>query len=241
MTIGGRKVVKLPLGYVNNGSSTDEVELRAMVGDEEDIFSDTKIPFNQRINTMILNCIVRVGTETDKEKIKAMYQKFSIEDQNTLLVFLRAISVKDVYEYITQCPSCNAPIQFALDLNSLSVTPGECKAGLIAGVTLPSGRTAKIKPMLIEDSGKLDEYRDKGENSLSLAIWTRLVELDQKPSPTLQDVKGMLFADRVTLRNAFDKMEGGVESEFPVKCKACGNTFQEYLDVARPEFFSPKM
>jgi transposase len=68
-----------------------------------------------------------------------------------------------------------------------------------------------------------------------------MMELDGKPNPTLEDVKGMLYADRIYLREVFDQMEGGVDSELKIKCDHCDKIFTSYLDIARIEFFSPKM
>lgn len=239
MTLGGRKIVKLPYGYVQNGSALDEVEIRAMTGVEEDILSDDKLPMVHRLNEMVLNCIERIGSVTDKAKIKEMYPKLSSEDQYALMVALRAISVKPTYDLETDCPSCGVPVSINdIDLNSLQIRPAK-KDGLPIEVTLPSGRKAKVKVMLIEDSIKNAELRLQGEARMSVAVLARLTELDGK-SPTLDDVRGLLFADRVRLRNLFDELEGGIENEFKVTCPQCKRTFTEMLDIARPEFFAPK-
>jgi hypothetical protein len=39
-SLGGRKIIRLPLGYADNGTLLDEIEIRAMKGTEEDILSD---------------------------------------------------------------------------------------------------------------------------------------------------------------------------------------------------------
>src|SRR3990172_1853516 len=104
MTLGGKKIVKLPHGYVFNGTCADEVEIRAMLGVEEDILSDDKLPMGVRLNEMIGNCLVRVGSETDKAKIREILPKMSTEDQTVLLVALRSISVSDTYAIETECP-----------------------------------------------------------------------------------------------------------------------------------------
>jgi hypothetical protein len=239
MTLGGRKIVKLPHGYIQNGTCLDEVEIRAMSGWEEDILSDDKLPWIARLKQILCNCIERVGNVTDKEKIKEMVTKFSTEDQTALLVMLRAISVKPVYTYVVSCPSCSADIQVDLDLLSLEIKPAQSK-GQVIEVNLPSGRKAKVRHMTVEDSEKTSNLRLQGESRLSAALWVRLVELDGKKEPTLDDVKGLLFADRVHLRNLYEQLEGGIESEFPIKCNRCGTTFRDHLDIARLEFFMPK-
>lgn len=232
--------MKLPHGYVNNGTCLDEVEIRAMLGVEEEILSDDKLPMAYRMNEMISNCLTRVGTETDKAKIKEMLPKMSTEDQTVLLIALRAISVSDTYAIETQCPECAVEIKLDLSLSSLAVKPAQSK-GQIVEVTLPSGRLTKIRPMTVEDSMKTADMRLQGESRLSTAILVRMVELDGK-APTLDDVKNLLYGDRVALRNRFDVMEGGVETEFKVKCPSaqCGKNFMETLDIVRAEFFAPK-
>jgi hypothetical protein len=238
MTLGGKKIVKLPHGYVSNGTCADEVEIRAMLGVEEDILSDDKLPMGVRLNEMISNCLVRVGTETDKAKIKDMVPKMSTEDQTVLLVALRSISVSDTYAIETECPNCEAKIQMDLALSSLGVKQAVAK-GTMLEVSLPSGRKAKIRPMTIEDSMKTADMRLQGDSRLSTAILARTVELDGQ-APTVESIKNLLYGDRVALRNMFDEMEGGIESNFDVKCPQCKKPFKDTLDIARAEFFSPK-
>ena len=241
MSLGGRKDVKVPVGYVNNGSSSDDVGVRAMIGEEEDILSNDNISFAKRIDTMVLNCIDRIGQVTDKAKIAEMYPDLTIEDQTTLLISLRAMSISETLEYAMMCPECKKPILFKLDLTSLKVTPGEAKKSFVNEVTLPSGRKCKVKPMQIKDRRRIEALETNGENFLSVAIWVRLVELDGKPNPTVQDVRAMMYGDRLALRGLFDRLEGSIESQFNITCQACGAQFDESLDVARPEFLLPKM
>jgi hypothetical protein len=238
MTLGGKKIVKLPHGYVSNGTCADEVEIRAMLGVEEDILSDDKLPMVVRLNEMISNCLVRVGTETDKAKIKDMVPKMSTEDQTVLLVALRSISVSDTYAIETECPHCEAPIRMDLSLSSLRVKQAAAK-GTVLEVTLPSGQKAKIRPMTIEDSMKTADMRLQGDSRLSTAILARTVELGGQ-APTVEAIRNLLYGDRVALRNMFDEMEGGIESDFDVKCPQCKKPFKDTLDIARAEFFSPK-
>lgn len=240
-SLGGRKVVRLPLGFAENGSLMDEIELRAMTGQEEDILSDDKLSMSRRLNEIISNCTERIGTVSDKEQIRKMIPKLSTDDQSVILINLREISVGNNYRYEIECPSCSSVIQVDLLLDSLQVRPAQAKAGRIAEITLPSGKKAKIRPLLVEDSARTETMRLDGEGHVSISIWLRLVELDGKPNPTLEDVKGLLYADRIFLRGAFDQMEGGVESEIMVKCEHCGKIFKSYLDIARIEFFSPKI
>lgn len=239
MSLGGRKIVKLPHGYAENGTVLDEVEVRAMTGVEEDVLSDDKLPMASRINEIIANCMERIGTVTDKTKFRPMLLKFSSEDQIALLVALRTISVGERYAIETGCPSCNIPIKVDLDLNTLNVTPAKVR-GKAVEVSLPSGRKAKVRPMTIEDSLRTAEMRLAGDARMSTAILVRVVELDGK-APTLDDIRNLLYADRVYLRNFFDDMEGGIESEIKVTCPQCKRTFNEAVDIVHAEFFSPKM
>lgn len=238
MTLGGKKIVKLPHGYVSNGTCFDEVEVRAMTGVEEDILSDDKLPMMNRLNEMVTNCLVRVGSEADPVKIKGMFPKMSTEDQTVLLVALRAISVSDMYSVETSCPSCEAEIKLDISLGSLGVRQAQSKGQPIE-VSLPSGKKAKVRSMTIEDSMRTADMRLQGDSRLSTAIFVRMIELDGK-APTLDDVKNLLYGDRVSLRNQFDAMEGGIENEFKVTCPKCSKKFVDTLDIARAEFFSPK-
>jgi hypothetical protein len=229
------------MGYLENGVLSDEIELRAMLGHEEDILSDDKLPMSRRLNEIILNCTERIGTVTDKELIRKTIPKLSTDDQTVILINLRAISVDNNYKYEIDCPSCNVPIEINLALDSLQVRPGQAKEVRVAEVTLPSGKKAKIRPLLIEDAARTESMKLEGEGRVSMSIWLRLVELDGNANPTLEDVKGLLYADRIYIREAFDQMEGGIETELPIRCDFCGKHFKSYLDIARIEFFSPRL
>lgn len=240
-SLGGRTVVKLPMGYADNGTLVDEIELRAMTGVEEDTLSDDKLSMSRRLNEIVLNCTERMGTITDKDQLRKMIPKLSTDDQTCILINLRAISIGNNYRYEVVCPSCESLIRIDLALDSLQIRPAKAKTGVISEVDLPSGRKAKIRPLLIEDTSRSEEMKLEGEGRVSMSIWLRMMELDGKPNPTLEDVKGMLYADRIYLREVFDQMEGGVDSELKIKCDHCDKIFTSYLDIARIEFFSPKM
>jgi hypothetical protein len=97
---------------------------------------------------------------------------------------------------------------------------------------------------MIEDATQIERETmalDTEPARISVAIWKRLTELDGKPNPTLEDVRGMLFGDRVYIREAFDRIEGGLENEIPITCESCGRKFTHYLNIGRIEFFAPKM
>jgi hypothetical protein len=196
---------------------------------------------SRRLNDIITNCVERLGTVTDKDQLRKMIPKLSTDDQTSILIGLRAISVDDKYKYALDCPNCSQPIKIDLDLGTLESRPAKAKEGFPVEVSLPSGRKAKVRPMLIEDTAKTENLRLEGEARVSASIWVRLVELDGKAEVSLQDVKDMLYADRVYLREFFDMLEGGIESEMLVKCAQCSRIFTSYLDIARIEFFSPKM
>jgi len=242
MALGGRKIVKLPYGYLEADKPVqDEAEIRAMTGVEEDVLSDDRLPMERRLAEVLVNCIERIGEVRDKGQIRTAVGKLSTEDQTALLVGLRSISVGNMYAYVVDCPSCETLIEFSVDLDSLGLRPSEAKGKGWVEIALPSGKKAKIRPLLLDDAAKLEEVRAKGTDAItSLAIWARMVELDGKPAPTLEDVRGMLYADRVYLRNVFGTVEGGVEDEYSVTCDKCGKPFSCYLDIARVEFFAPK-
>jgi hypothetical protein len=242
MTLGGRKIVTLPVGILNNGKSSDEVEIRAMTGVEEDLFSDSDLPIGLRLRRMMGNCIVRIGDVTERKDLEALVPKLSTEDETVLLVALRAISVKNEYSYEVSCPSCGSRLRMDLDLGSLAVKPGEAKKTPVMEVTMPSGMKAKIQPLTLEKASNTEQMILENDSAkMSVAIYRRLVELDGKKEFTLDDVRNMVYGDRLYLREQFEIMEGGLETEFAVVCEKCKRNFTHYLDIARIEFFSPKM
>lgn len=244
MSLGGCKVLNLPLGFSDAGIIKDEVEIRAMTGVEEEILTDENLSLSDRLNKMVTGCLNRIGDVTDKEKIAQMFGKLGVEDQTVILIGLRAISVGETYSYDVICPSCTAPSTINLDLSSLKIEESPAKKNPVTEVTLPSGAKAKIKPLLVEDIKRVEKELLRVENDsakASVVIMVRLLELNGKVNPDLEDVRQMLFGDRVFIRGMFDKLEGGVETELYVKCEKCGSVFRSLLDIGRLEFFMPRM
>ena len=104
-------------------------------------------------------------------------------------------------------------------------------------LTLPSGRNVRFHPMVGKDEALLAKAGDK-EGALSLGMLARIDMIDDKP-PSLALVQGMSLRDRSALRDAFDEVEGGVDTSLEMVCPKCEHEFDRDLDVSQAGFFFP--
>jgi hypothetical protein len=75
------------------------------------------------------------------------------------------------------------------------------------------------------------------DSAISKGILMRLELLDGVP-PELQTVKSMKWRDRLALREQWNLVEGGVDTEVNMTCPACGHEFKRDIEVT-PSFFFP--
>jgi len=238
--IGGRAIVKLPFGYLDNGIMRDEVEIREMTGNEEELIADAKIPLIERISRVIGNCVEKIVDITDKNIIQKAVKQMSTEDRTCLVVNLRILSLGPLYDFIATCTSCSKSVKATVDLSTLEVTPAYSKETLFQDIVLPSGKKCKIKVQQGVDEETLDKFTSKNKNKiLTAAIYLRVAELDDK-KPTMEEITNLSWADRTFLRNQFDKLEGGLDMEISITCAGCDTDFTSNINIGQAEFFFPK-
>lgn len=238
MTDGG---ITLPCGYVDpQGVVHDTVEIVEMSGDEEDILAAPKKSFSEKLSKILANTIKRIGTITDKEQIAEITPKLTIGDRAVLLLALRCASLDKDYSYSIKCPSCDVPSNQTIDLYGLDVVSMADKKVREVVLVLPSGKKATVRVMSGEDEAKLGKI-GRNENTLSLAILARLRALDDNKKPDLKTVKSLSYKDRLSIRDWYQTVEGGVDTEIEMSCPACHHEFGTTLDVGQTDFLFPKV
>jgi hypothetical protein len=237
---GANGVFDLPCGYLDSeGRLHREVQVREITGHEEDMLGSKAVPGYKKVGTLISACMVRIGNITDKKTLATIGDELTIGDRVFLMFAIRRTTLGDEYPFRGVCPNerCNYRGLFTLDLSDLEVKEMPDPMKRIYDIQLPSGKTARYRPLLGKDEESLSKASNSDE-AMSLAILMRLEMLSDQP-PTIAMVKNLGMRDRNALREAFDNIEGGVDTTLEMTCPICGTEFEEELDVGQAGFFFP--
>lgn len=258
----GRGDFRLPCGYVDpKGKVFNHVYLREMTGVEDDILDDDELNVSERMTKVITNCIEKISsgsteqpnTIEDKAIIGAAVgdtlkagMPFSIPDRMATLLFIRRLSVGDVYKFDRKCPECGkASKNKQVDLSTLKIIYCKDASKRRVKVTLPrSKKVAVLKVLSASGERRVAEMRPTQKDVKTAAILARLDSIDDKPlsgddKKDMDLVKSLPVVDRRVLISTFNVMEGSIETEIEVKCNsaACGAEFSFDLDLGQV-FFS---
>jgi hypothetical protein len=237
---GTHGVFELPCGYLDDkGELHTEVQVREITGHEEDMLGSKSVPNHKKVGNLISACVERLGDITDRKTLSTIGGELTLGDRVFLMFAIRRTTLGDEYPFRGACPneSCNYRGLFTLDLSDLEVRKMPNPKQRIYEIELPSGKTARYRPLLGRDEEELAKATNSNE-ALSLSILMHLEMLDDKP-PTLAMVKNLGMRDRNALRDAFEEIEGGVDTTLEMTCPMCGAEFEEELNVGQAGFFFP--
>jgi hypothetical protein len=242
-TLGG----ELPCGHIDAGGQVHFSYLvQEMSGTEEDILAG-KGPVIARLNRMIGNCLVQLGSLTGRGALRAVAHTLASMDRSVLLIAVRRASLGDLYDMRVLCPKCSKETPFAVDLSELAITPMPDRSVRVFEEPLPSGRTAVWRVMGVEDEEWAGRRRKGSDDDLAtLSLAARVTHVDGRPldrergwAETLRALKALPLRDRERLRIAFDEREGGIDDKVEFACAACEHEWTASLDVSQPGFFFP--
>jgi len=255
-------IFTLPAGYIDeDGVLHREVQIREMTGEEEDLMGARSGDFSSRMNQVMANCTVRVGTIQERPRILTVIRKLPIADRTFLFTALRRVSLGDEYTMEVECPKCDKTSQMILDLGGLDVKGMPDPEKRVYEVDLPSNKKAKWGVMTGAEEEKLSTLRDASNmrDVLSYAIMMRLVEydgqqlelggrltdargkvsFDKEGRTFLKLVKGMSSRDRNFLRKEFGIHEAGMDTDVEFDCPECSAKFTGSFDPTQVGFFFP--
>jgi hypothetical protein len=252
----GNNSFTLPCGYIDpSGNLHNVIKLRELSGVEDDILDSSELSINQRISQVITACTEKLGTVTDKKVIEAAISDnlagisntglpLTAQDRIAALLFLRRVSIGDVYKFERRCPKCGEMNKNKqLDLRSLTITPVKDPKKRKVQVTLPrSNKMAVLKVLAAKGEEAVSDLKPTQKDIKSYAILARLESLDGKfvdssnesaLNEALDLVKKLPQADRAYLIQVYQMIEGNVDTDIQVKCKnaMCGIEFEFPLDL----------
>lgn len=232
-------IYELPRGYVDeSGKLHTEVVVHEITGYEEDMLAAPKVPGAKKMNELLVRCVDRIGTLTDRDKLAEVVSNLGVGDRVFLLFAIRRTSLGDIYPFEEACPNCGEKKLFQLDLSEMEIKPGEEPTQQVFELTLPTKKTVRFHPMTGTDEGKMAKIATKGADSLSLSLAMRIDLLNGKP-PSVPDVKSLSLRDRNAFRAAYERVEGGVETTMEVECPGCEHVFERDVEVGDVGFFFP--
>lgn len=227
----------LPCGFLDvDGTLHATVHLREMTGREEDLMASNKLSPQRKINALVTNCLVSIGTISDRNRFAEIVPQLPIGDRVFLLLALRRTSLGDEYPVEEECPNCKVKSHYLLNLGDLETKPMADPKKRVSEVTLPSGKKVRFRIGMGVDEERVAKVPDEEKPSTLLLCRTEL--LDGKV-PTMMDIKALSWRDRQVLRAAFDDNDGGVDTSLDYTCPACSTDFKKDLDMGQQGFFFP--
>lgn len=176
-------------GYLDDeGVVHNEVHLRSIGGEEEELLPNRSIHILDRLNTIVSNCITRFGTITNPGEITQAVNRLPMGSRIHLLISLRRLSHwkrrKDIFDMEdVRCPvtTCKKLGDHAVDLGTLEIfempepTKREYEVKLLDSEITVTWRVASTAQERI-----LSVVNDQDENMyLHYAILVRLVSLGE--------------------------------------------------------------
>lgn len=233
---------ELPCGYLDEeGKVHTSVEVREIRGNEEEILAAKNMPMIKKLNKIMANCTLSVGTYRQSDinnPIEKIVPDLTQGDRFYLMFAIRRVSLGDEMPFISKCPECGQEQKLTIDLSELEIKKMPDPKIRTYLATLPkSGKQLMMKVL----TGRGEEAITKSSKSaapISIALLQRIESLDGKP-PTVEDILDLGMADRNFLRDVWQEHEGGIETTIEAECSSCGAEYETDIDFGAEGFFNP--
>ena len=249
----GSRDFLLPVGHIDiEGRVHDTIILREMTGIEDDMMGNDDLSIGERVSSVLSACCSKLGDITDKDTITRAISDnldgnglpITEQDRIAAMIFLRRVSLGDVYKFERRCPRCSTMAENrTLDLRSLKIEKSAHPDKRRVKVKLPrSGREAVITVLTAKDAISIGRLRPTQMDLKSLALVARVASLDGEPmghpQVALNKIKELPQKDRNYIRQVYNAMEANVETDVEVMCRnpICGAAWTFPLDVGQGFF-----
>lgn len=248
----GTMAFTLPVGYVDpQGKVHDEVLLREMTGEEDDMMGNDDLPIGERVTNVLTCCITKLGDVEDQDIIRRavadeLEQGLPLTEQDRIaaMIFLRRVTLGDIYKFERRCPRCGTMAENRkTDLRELKIGKSDHPDKRRVKVTLPrSGKEAIVKVLTAKGAVAIGRLRPTQKDIKSLAIASRVESIEGErlddPRLALKRLKELPQGDRIKIRQVYNKMETYVEQEIEVHCRnaLCMTQWEFRLDVGQNFF-----
>jgi hypothetical protein len=238
---GSMREFELPTGYLDkDGNIHNSCVVREMTGYEEDILMSSSKKSFQKTQSILENCIVKIGSIT-KESLHwtSVIKSLVHTDRLYILVQIRIASLGDALSFEVVCPECENTSVQKISLEDFKVLSIPDATSRTWSGTLPKSKqtyTARIQTGFDDEKPLKEKDRD---DAVSVLITQRLLDIGGKAPVTIDLVKGLSMSDRQFLRADIKKHEGKMDDEIEVICPSCDHRFTTNIDLGSPNFFFP--
>lgn len=239
---GSLGALVLPCGYLESKDVLyTDADVREITGREEDMFASEQVPAHQKLGRMLAMCTTRVGPIVDSGALASkIVPDLLVGDRLALLIKIRQTSFGDEYPFHERCPNTSCPdhregAYFGVRLSDLKVLSMPDPRQRVYERKTAKGRSFVFHPMTGRDEERIAHYQ---ENRLTLNILARLDSYEGRPV-SLEFVQSLGSAERDSMREAFEEVEGGIDTEVELACVKCGKEWATNLSIGQTGFFFP--
>jgi hypothetical protein len=247
------KLIELPLSTQVDGEYTRAVELRRVMGWEEDLIRDETGGIRgrlRRVSLMLSMCTVRMGFkartsdtgdnhEKDPEFFLKEYEEMPVPSRTFAYIRLRQLSLGHEFRYAATCPVCKRHIpKIVFPLYHLKVHPVSDEfCGSPTHLLEVDGHRIEWKVPKGKDEPGMVELRQNNPGDLESAeLFPYIAKIDGRKPNSLKELKSLSGEVRSAIRGSVDV--GGIELIVTNGCPG-GHDFTTQLPIFSRSFFLP--
>jgi hypothetical protein len=234
----------LPNGLIDIEESPRVAVLRSLTGDQEDMIRDKRnLKDGGIIHKLLKSCLVQLGPATTPAEVEKLYDKhLTMADMTFLLVTLRMHAMGPKYSFDSKCPSCEAASHMSLDMATLRLTeqPEEFRSRALCSSTTSSGCSLEWRPLLTLHTQALETIAERYKDQRATRELLLQVVKYKGEEPTVDSLKKLEWAERLSIREAIDAGTGGYDIELECECPKCDAEYHTMMPVSMRDFFYPR-
>lgn len=217
-----RAIVKIPHGFLSNGSWIRQAQLRQLNGYDEEYLAETReLPIPLR-TTGLLKRIVKFENMKESDAPETV-RHLTVGDRVALIFHLRKLLFGDKLECLLTCPACKDDMSLSLSISQLlqpMVPHPQSEYVAKAGKFV-----LRLRPVTGADLEELlgDEQSDKSERLVrSCIVFSK---------PPLPDK----FTDNILamVSSKLGELDPQADLVLELSCPTCGHSFQNAFDVEK--------